>query len=71
MGAYSLAPVVTPEIHAKVMREVIHPTLKGMQQEGIPYSGFLYAGLMIGRRWANSRCLSSIAEWCTPKPNPS
>ena len=49
MGAYSPAPVVTPEIHAKVMREVIHPTLKGMQQEGIPYSGFLYAGLMIGR----------------------
>ncbi len=49
MGAYSPAPVVTPEIHAKVMREVIHPTLKGMQQDGIPYSGFLYAGLMIGR----------------------
>jgi len=49
MGAYSPAPVVTPEIHAKVMREVIQPTLKGMQQDGIPYSGFLYAGLMIGR----------------------
>ena len=49
MGAYSPAPVVTPEIHAKVMREVIHPTLKGMQQDGIPYTGFLYAGLMIGR----------------------
>ena len=48
MGAYSPAPVVTPEIHAKVMREVIQPTLKGMQQDGIPYSGFLYAGLMIG-----------------------
>jgi phosphoribosylamine--glycine ligase len=47
MGAYSPAPVVTPEIHAKVMREVIHPTLKGMQQDSIPYSGFLYAGLMI------------------------
>ena len=47
MGAYSPAPVVTPEIHAKVMREVIHPTLKGMQQDGIPYLGFLYAGLMI------------------------
>ncbi len=47
MGAYSPAPVVTPEIHAKVMREVIHPTLKGMQQDGIPYTGFLYAGLMI------------------------
>ena len=49
MGAYSPAPVVTPEIHAKVMREVIHPTLKGMQNDGIPYTGFLYAGLMIGR----------------------
>jgi phosphoribosylamine--glycine ligase len=49
MGAYSPAPVVTPEIHAKVMREVIFPTLKGMQQDGIPYTGFLYAGLMIDR----------------------
>lgn len=49
MGAYSPAPVVTPEIHAKVMREVIFPALKGMQQDGIPYTGFLYAGLMIDR----------------------
>ena len=48
MGAYSPAPVVTPEIHARVMREVIQPTLKGMESDGIPYSGFLYAGLMIG-----------------------
>jgi len=48
MGAYSPAPVVTPEIHARVMREVIQPTLKGMQSDGIPYTGFLYAGLMIG-----------------------
>ena len=48
MGAYSPAPVVTPEIHARVMREVIQPTLKGMQADGIPYTGFLYAGLMIG-----------------------
>ena len=47
MGAYSPAPVVTPEIHARVMREVIQPTLKGMQADGIPYTGFLYAGLMI------------------------
>jgi phosphoribosylamine--glycine ligase len=52
MGAYSPAPVVTPEIHAKVMREVIFPTLKGMQQNGIPYTGFLYAGLMIDRMGA-------------------
>lgn len=47
MGAYSPAPVVTPAIHAKVMREVIMPTLAGMEKDGIPYTGFLYAGLMI------------------------
>ncbi|MDH4275491.1 MAG: phosphoribosylamine--glycine ligase, partial [Gammaproteobacteria bacterium] len=47
MGAYSPAPVVTPEIHARVMREVIAPTLRGMAAEGHPYTGFLYAGLMI------------------------
>lgn len=48
MGAYSPAPVVTPEIHARVMREVIQPTLNGMAADGVPYTGFLYAGLMIG-----------------------
>jgi phosphoribosylamine--glycine ligase len=47
MGAYSPAPVVTPKIHARVMREVIQPTITGMAGDGIPYSGFLYAGLMI------------------------
>jgi len=47
MGAYSPAPVVTPDIHAKVMREIIGPTVAGMAQDGIPYTGFLYAGLMI------------------------
>ena len=47
MGAYSPAPVVTPEIHAKVMREIIMPTVTGMARDGIPFSGFLYAGLMI------------------------
>jgi phosphoribosylamine--glycine ligase len=47
MGAYSPAPVVTPEIHQRVMREVIEPTLKGMAEDGLPYTGFLYAGLMI------------------------
>ncbi len=47
MGAYSPAPVVTPEVHARAMREVILPTLKGMEREGMPYTGFLYAGLMI------------------------
>ena len=47
MGAYSPAPVVTPEIHARIMAEVIEPTVAGMAAEGNPYSGFLYAGLMI------------------------
>ncbi len=49
MGAYSPAPVVTPAIHAKVMREVIQPAIAGMEKDGTPYSGFLYAGLMITR----------------------
>ena len=47
MGAYSPAPVVTPAVHAKAMREVIMPTIKGMERDGITYTGFLYAGLMI------------------------
>ncbi len=47
MGAYSPAPVVTPSIHDRIMQEVIHPTVDGMAQEGMPYKGFLYAGLMI------------------------
>ena len=49
MGAYSPAPVVTAEIHQRVMDEVINPTLKGMSADGLPYTGFLYAGLMIGK----------------------
>ena len=47
MGAYSPAPVVTPEVHARVMREIINPTVQAMAAEGHPFSGFLYAGLMI------------------------
>jgi phosphoribosylamine--glycine ligase len=47
MGAYSPAPVVTPKVHARVMREIIQPAIQGMAQEGMPYTGFLYAGLMI------------------------
>ena len=47
MGAYSPAPVVTAEVHARAMREVILPTLKGMEKDGTPYTGFLYAGLMV------------------------
>lgn len=48
MGAYSPAPVITPELHARILREVIRPVVAGMRQEGTPYTGFLYAGLMIG-----------------------
>ena len=47
MGAYSPAPVVTAEVHARAMREVILPTIRGMEKDGITYTGFLYAGLMI------------------------
>ena len=47
MGAYSPAPVVTPNVHARVMHEIVMPTLQGMAREGMPFTGFLYAGLMI------------------------
>jgi len=47
MGAYSPAPVVTPEVHARVMHEVVNPTVAGMAADGVPFTGFLYAGLMI------------------------
>jgi len=47
MGAYSPAPVITPALHARVVREIVLPTVRGMAADGIPYSGFLYAGLMI------------------------
>jgi phosphoribosylamine--glycine ligase len=47
MGAYSPAPVVTPAMHARIMREVIEPTIRGLASDGTPYTGFLYAGLMI------------------------
>ena len=49
MGAYSPAPVVTPAVHARAMREIILPTIRGMEKDGIPYTGFLYAGLMIAK----------------------
>jgi len=49
MGAYSPAPVVTPEIYSRAMKEVIEPTVRGMEEEGHPYMGFLYAGLMIDK----------------------
>ncbi len=49
MGAYSPAPVVTPALHERIMREVIRPTIAGLAAEGMPYTGFLYAGLMIAK----------------------
>ena len=52
MGAYSPAPVVTPEVHARVMREVVEPTVRGMIADGVPFTGFLYAGLMIDKAGA-------------------
>ena len=52
MGAYSPAPVVTPEVHARVMREIVEPTVRGMIADGMPFNGFLYAGLMIDKSGA-------------------
>jgi phosphoribosylamine--glycine ligase len=52
MGAYSPAPVVTPEVHARVMREIVNPTVQGMRADGVPFTGFLYAGLMIDKAGA-------------------
>ena len=52
MGAYSPAPVVTPEVHSRAMREIVMPAVKGMATDGVPYVGFLYAGLMIGEEGA-------------------
>ena len=66
MGAYSPAPVVTPQLHARVMREIIQPTIAGMAKDGMPYTGFLYAGLMIDKA-GNRRCSSSTAAWATRK----
>src|SRR3546814_14309635 len=58
MGAYSPAPVVTEEIHARACREVIEPTLRGMAAEGASFTGFIYAGLMI-----NSRGVTRVLEF--------
>ncbi|HVC11383.1 MAG TPA: phosphoribosylamine--glycine ligase [Burkholderiales bacterium] len=52
MGAYSPAPIVTPELHARIMREVVLPAIAGMAKDGVPYVGFLYAGLMIDKAGA-------------------
>nr|WP_281784513.1 phosphoribosylamine--glycine ligase [Sinimarinibacterium flocculans] len=69
MGAYSPAPVVTPEIHARACREVIEPTLKGMAAEGAPFTGFLYAGLMINGR-GDPRVLEFNVRMGDPETQP-
>ncbi|MAL02105.1 MAG: phosphoribosylamine--glycine ligase [Alcaligenaceae bacterium] len=64
MGAYSPAPIITPALHNRIMREVIQPTLQGMAKDGIPYSGFLYAGLMIGPGADNDRTIKVLEFNC-------
>jgi phosphoribosylamine--glycine ligase len=69
MGAYSPAPIVTPKIHARVMREIIQPAIQGMAQEGMPYSGFLYAGLMIDKA-GNPKALEFNCRLGDPEAQP-
>ena len=69
MGAYSPAPVVTPKVHARVMREIILPTIQGMAQEGMPYVGFLYAGLMIDKS-GNPKTLEYNCRLGDPETQP-
>jgi len=69
MGAYSPAPIVTPKLHARVMREVIQPTLQGMARDGMPYVGFLYAGLMIDAD-GNPRTLEFNCRLGDPEAQP-
>ena len=69
MGAYSPAPVLTPAIHARVMREVIQPVIHGMEKEGNPYTGFLYAGLMI-RPDGTARTLEFNCRMGDPETQP-
>jgi len=69
MGAYSPAPVVTPALHARVVREIMHPVLAGMSSEGRPYSGFLYAGLMIDSS-GNPRVLEFNCRLGDPETQP-
>ncbi len=69
MGAYSPAPIVTPQLHARVMREIIQPTVQGMARDGIPYTGFLYAGLMIDAQ-GNPRTLEFNCRMGDPETQP-
>ena len=69
MGAYSPAPIVTPAMHARVMREIINPTINGMAKDGIPFTGFLYAGLMIDEK-GNPRTLEFNCRMGDPETQP-
>ena len=69
MGAYSPAPVVTPQVHARVMREIIQPAIAGMAADGVPYAGFLYAGLMIDKA-GNPRTLEFNCRLGDPETQP-
>jgi phosphoribosylamine--glycine ligase len=69
MGAYSPAPIVTPAMHARVMREIIMPTIQGMAKDGITYTGFLYAGLMIDAA-GNPRTLEFNCRMGDPETQP-
>jgi len=69
MGAYSPAPIVTPALHARVMREIIVPTVQGMAKDGIPFSGFLYAGLMIDDK-GNPKTLEFNCRMGDPETQP-
>jgi phosphoribosylamine--glycine ligase len=69
MGAYSPAPVVTPQIHARIMREIILPTVNGMAADGIPYTGFLYAGVMIDSE-GRARALEFNCRMGDPETQP-
>jgi phosphoribosylamine--glycine ligase len=69
MGAYSPAPIVTPKVHARVMREIILPTVQGMAQDGAPYVGFLYAGLMIDKS-GNPKTLEFNCRLGDPETQP-
>ena len=69
MGAYSPAPIVTPSLHARIMREIINPTVLGMMKEGIPFTGFLYAGLMIDAK-GNPKTLEFNCRMGDPETQP-
>ena len=69
MGAYSPAPVVTPQLHARVMREIIQPAIDGMAEDGTPYTGFLYAGLMIDKA-GNPKTLEFNCRLGDPETQP-